>query len=123
MSTTSPILLLSRSTMTRPRQPRTVSMLGVAMLASFLVGYLNRALPALSRSRAITCSLLLLAGVNLDAHSHRRRPWWPRPGGPSPGPGQRPAWPARRAARGETRPVPLGPSADRPPLGPPSRPP
>jgi hypothetical protein len=31
-------LLLSRSTMTRPRQPRAVSMLGVAMLASFLVG-------------------------------------------------------------------------------------
>src|SRR5918994_1041641 len=60
MSTTSPILLLSRSTMTRPRHPRAVSMLGVAMLDSFLVGYLNRALPALSRSRAITCTLLLL---------------------------------------------------------------
>src|SRR6187455_331182 len=35
MSTTSPILSRSRSTMTRPRQPRTVSMLGVAMFASF----------------------------------------------------------------------------------------
>jgi hypothetical protein len=35
--------LLSRSTMTRPRQPWAVSMLGVAMLASFLVGYLGRA--------------------------------------------------------------------------------
>src|SRR5215207_3581774 len=43
MSTTSPILLRSRSIMTRPRQPRAVSMLGVAMLASFLVGYLSRA--------------------------------------------------------------------------------
>jgi hypothetical protein len=41
-------------------------MLGVAMFASFLVGYLNRALPALSRSRAIACSLLLLATANLD---------------------------------------------------------
>src|SRR5215218_4028418 len=44
-------------------------------------------------------------------------PGWPRPGGPSPGAGRRPAWPARRAARGGTRPVLLGPSADRPPLG------
>src|SRR5919108_3485301 len=42
MSTTSPILLLSRSTMTRPSQPRAVSMLGVGMLGSFLVGYLSR---------------------------------------------------------------------------------
>ena len=41
-------------------------MLGVAMFDSFLVSYLNRALPALSRSRAITCSLLLLATANLD---------------------------------------------------------
>src|SRR5215207_4085091 len=48
MSTTSPILLLSRSTMTRPRQPRAVSMLGVAMLASFLVGYLSRLLGAVA---------------------------------------------------------------------------
>src|SRR4029450_7922077 len=38
MSTTSPILLLSRSTTTRPSQPRAVSMLGVGMLVSFLVG-------------------------------------------------------------------------------------
>jgi hypothetical protein len=65
-------LLLSRSTMTRPRQPWTVSMLGVAMLGSFLVGYLNRALPALSRSRAITCNLLLLATANLDVQRYRR---------------------------------------------------
>src|SRR5215218_3010924 len=46
MSTTSPILLPSRSTMTRPSQPRAVSMLGVGMLDSFLVGYFSRALPA-----------------------------------------------------------------------------
>src|SRR5215211_7826418 len=46
MSTTSPILLPSRSTMTRPSQPRAVSMLGVGMLVSFLVGYFSRALPA-----------------------------------------------------------------------------
>ena len=51
MSTTSPILLLSRSTMTRPSQPRAVSMLGVAMLGSFLVGYLSRALLTPSRRR------------------------------------------------------------------------
>jgi hypothetical protein len=44
--------LLSRSTMTRPRQPRAVSMLGVAMLASFLLGYRSRALLALSRAHA-----------------------------------------------------------------------
>src|SRR5215208_2233688 len=48
MSTTSPILSLSRSTMTRPRQPRAVSMLGVAMLVSFLVGYLSRLLGAVA---------------------------------------------------------------------------
>src|SRR5215217_7163995 len=48
MSTTSPILLLSRSTMTRPRQPRAVPMLRVAMLASFLVGYLSRLLGAVA---------------------------------------------------------------------------
>src|SRR4029453_18410828 len=51
MSTTSPILLLSRSTMTRPSQPRAVSMLGVAMLASLLVGYRSRALQTPSRRR------------------------------------------------------------------------
>src|SRR5215207_5131407 len=107
MSTTSPILLLSRSTMTRPRQPRTVSMLGVAMLASFLVGYLNRALPALSRSREITCDLLLLATGNLDGTATVGVPGWPRPGGPSPGAGQRPVWPARRAAREDSRPIRL----------------
>jgi hypothetical protein len=45
------------------------------MLGSFLVGYLNRALPALLRSRAITCDLLLLATANLDGHRYRRRPW------------------------------------------------
>jgi hypothetical protein len=44
-------------------------MLGVAILASFLLGHLNRALPALSRSRAITCDLLLLATANLDGLS------------------------------------------------------
>jgi len=38
--------------MTRPNQPRAVSMLGVAMLDSFLVGYLNRTLLVLSRPHA-----------------------------------------------------------------------
>jgi hypothetical protein len=34
--------LLSRSTMTRPSQPRAVSMLGVGMLVSLLLGYVSR---------------------------------------------------------------------------------
>jgi hypothetical protein len=60
--------LRSRSTMTRPRQPRAVSMLGVAMLASFLVGYLSRALLAPSSRMRPMGSLLLLTAANLDAH-------------------------------------------------------
>src|SRR4029453_5939818 len=80
MSTTSPILLRSRSTMTRPRHPRTVSMLGVAMLASFLVGYLNR---AAQRCR-IACDRhvvaeLLPAQASMPAAGN---PGWPRLGGP-----------------------------------------
>jgi hypothetical protein len=51
-------------------------MLGIAMLASFLVGYLSRALLALSRCMRPTCPrLLLAAAANLDAHRYRRRPW------------------------------------------------
>src|SRR4029453_8881733 len=68
MSTTSPILSRSRSTMTRPRQPRTVSMLGVAMLASFLVGYLSRALlsrVALSFDRHVVVAELLAAQASM----------------------------------------------------------
>jgi hypothetical protein len=48
-------LLPSRSIMTRPSQPRAVSMLGVGMLVSFLVGYLSRAPLALSRRMRPTC--------------------------------------------------------------------
>src|SRR5829696_1491090 len=104
MSMTSPILLLSRSTMTRPRQPRTVSMLGVAMFDSFLLGYLNRALLAHHAAGDTTCGLLLFAPPRTSTGTVTAgAPGWPRPGGPSPGPAQRPAWPARRAARGDTR--------------------
>jgi hypothetical protein len=73
-------------------------MLGVAMLASFLVCHLNRALPALSRSRAITCDLLLLATANLDGHRYRRRPWLAATGrSPSPGRPAARAWTCRTA--------------------------
>jgi ABC-2 type transport system permease protein len=44
MSTTSPILLRSRSTMTRPNHPPAVSMLGVACVAVFALGLLHGSL-------------------------------------------------------------------------------
>jgi hypothetical protein len=63
-------------------------MLGVGMLNSFLVGYLSRALSALSRQHATNVSSQLLAAASPDAHRYRRRPWlaatgrsqsWPSP--------------------------------------------
>src|SRR4029453_4893896 len=77
MSTTSPILLLSRSTMTRPSQPRAVSMLGVAMLASFLVG----------------TSVGLLSAVALHVtDASRRNSFPPQPSVPAATAGN-PGWP------------------------------
>src|SRR4029453_19657877 len=91
MSTTSPILLLSRSTMTRPSQPWAVSMLGVAMLASFLVGTsVGRYWPHhAAGDQWVACSFLPPRTSTGTATACA--PGWPRLGGPRPGPAQRPA--------------------------------
>jgi len=63
-------------------------MLGVAMLASFLVGYLSRALLAHHAAGDNVWFAAPCAVANLDMHRYRRRPWlaatgrsqsWPRP--------------------------------------------
>src|SRR4029450_11520442 len=86
MSTTSPILLLSRSPRTRPSQPWAVSMLGVAMLASFLVGTsVGRYWPHhAAGDQWVACCFLPPRTSTGTATACA--PGWPRLGGARPGP-------------------------------------